>query len=120
MWLHGRVRVDLVDLPCFGRRSRLVWSKRRWRCPARECPVATFVETNDRIATERAGIADRAGAVTEHGAVLIDDPTRIAATTAIGLDEVLFRRFGRFRQRQWSTQIVGVAQGQLLDLVGGP
>jgi len=27
-----RVRVDIRDLPCFGRPARLVWLKRRWRC----------------------------------------------------------------------------------------
>ena len=26
-------RVELVDLPAFGRPARLVWHKRRWRCP---------------------------------------------------------------------------------------
>lgn len=25
--------VELVDLPAFGRRNRLVWRKHRWRCP---------------------------------------------------------------------------------------
>ncbi len=26
-----RMRVDIRDLPCFGRPTRLVWMKRRWR-----------------------------------------------------------------------------------------
>ena len=29
---HERKRVDVRDLPCFGRPARLVWLKRRWRC----------------------------------------------------------------------------------------
>ena len=32
---HDVDEVELADLPCFGRRTRLVWSKRRWRCPNR-------------------------------------------------------------------------------------
>ena len=27
-----RIRVEIRDLPCFGRPARLVWLKRRWRC----------------------------------------------------------------------------------------
>ena len=34
---QDRVRVDVRDLPCFGRPARLVWRKRRWRCREREC-----------------------------------------------------------------------------------
>ena len=58
-------------------------------------------------------------AVVAHGQTLIDDPDRIGSTTAVGLDEVLFCRLGRFRRRCWSTQIVDVAHGQLLDVVAG-
>lgn len=149
VWRHGQVDVELVDLPCFGRQTRLVWSKQRWRCPDRACAVVTFVEADDRIATERAGITDRAGrwatfqvghhgrsvsevatdlgcdwhtvmdAVTFHGRALIDDPNRIGAVTAVGLDEVLFCRNGPFKHRMWSTQVVDVARGQLLDVVPG-
>ena len=149
VWLHDRVDVELVDLPCFGRQTRLVWSKQRWRCPNPTCGVVTFVEVDDRIAHGRAAITDRAGrwatfqvgrhgravsevaadlgcdwhtvmdAVVEHGRALIDDPNRIGTTSAVGLDEVLFARIGRFRHRVWSTQIVDVARGQLLDVVPG-
>ena len=148
-WRHDVCDVELVDLPCFGRRTRLVWSKSRWRCPNPDCEVVTFVEVDDRIAAERAGITDRAGrwatfqvghhgravsevaadlgcdwhtvmdAVNHHGAALIDDPNRIGATTAVGLDEVLFCREGPFKHRLWSTQVVDVARGQLLDVVPG-
>jgi len=148
-WRHDELDVELVDLPCFGRRTRLVWSKMRWRCPNPACGVVTFVEVDDRIAVERAGITDRAGrwatfqvghhgravsevaadlgcdwhtvmdAVNHHGRALIDDSNRIGATTAVGLDEVLFCRDGPFKHRLWSTQIVDVARGQLLDVVPG-
>ena len=56
MWGHGRVEVELVDLPCFGRRTRLIWSKQRRRCPNPTCRVVTFVESDDRIAADRAGM----------------------------------------------------------------
>ncbi len=146
---HDVADVELGDLPCFGRRTRLVWSKRRWRCPNPCCSVVTFTETDERIAAPAAAITDRAGrwatvqvgrlgrtvaevagelgcdwhtvmdAVVAHGQVLIEDPDRIGATSAVGLDEVLFCRLGRFRSRCWSTQIVDVAHGQLLDVVPG-
>ena len=111
--------------------------------------MVTITETDGRIAASAAAITDRAGrwstiqvgrhrrtvpevaddlrcdwhtvmdAVNAFGAALIDDPYRIRDTTAIGLDEVLFCRLGRFRQRCWSTQIVDVAHGQLCDVVPG-
>ena len=61
VWRHDDLDVELVDLRCFGRRARLVWSKTRWRCPNPNCKVATFFEIDDRIAAGRAGITDRAG-----------------------------------------------------------
>ena len=146
---HDTDEVELADLPCFGRPTRLVWIKQRWRCPNPACAVVTFTETDDRIAASAAAITDRAGrwstiqvgrhgrtvdevagelgcdwhtvmdAVNAFGAPLIDDPDRIQATTAIGLDEILFCRLGRFRTKCWSTQIVDVAHGQLCDVVPG-
>jgi transposase len=148
-WRHGINEVELADLPCFGRRTRLVWLKQRWRCPNPARRVVTFVESDERIAADRAAITDRAGrwatfqvgrhgrsvsevaidlgcdwhtvmdAVIHFGAPLIDDPKRIGLVTAIGLDEVLFCRHGPFRHRLWSTQVVDVARGQLLDVVPG-
>jgi hypothetical protein len=53
------------------------------------------------------------------GEQLIDHPDRIGAVTALGLDETLFARVGRFRTQTWSTQIVDVRRGQLLDVVPG-
>jgi hypothetical protein len=55
-------------------------------------------------------------AVTLYGTALIDDPNRFGAVSAIGLDETLFARQGQFRRRPWPTQIIDVAQGQLLDV----
>ena len=36
-----RVRVDIWDLPCFGRLARLIWLKRRWRCGDANCVAKT-------------------------------------------------------------------------------
>jgi transposase len=38
---------------------------------------------------------------------------------ALGLDEVLFVRVGPFRRQEYSTQMVDVGAGQLLDVVPG-
>lgn len=54
-----------------------------------------------------------------YGAVLVDDADRIGEPTALGLDETLFCRLGRWRTQQWSTSIVDVSAGRLLDVVAG-
>jgi transposase len=59
-------------------------------------------------------------AVIAYGQALLDaDLDRVGAVTALGVDEVLFGRFGRWRTQAWSTQIVDVARGQLLDVIPG-
>jgi transposase len=59
-------------------------------------------------------------AVIAYGTALIDDDTdRIGDVEALGLDETLFCRVGRWRRQAWSTQIVDVAEGRLLDVVEG-
>jgi transposase len=61
-------------------------------------------------------------AVMAYGAALVDDdPKRIGLVEALGLDETLFCRRGRWRTRQWCTSIVDVGPGQvhLLDVVPG-
>jgi hypothetical protein len=43
-------------------------------------------------------------AVMAYGAALVDDdPERIGPVDALGLDETLFCRRGRWRTRQWCT-----------------
>jgi len=41
VWHRDDVDVELVDLPCFGRRTRQVWSQSRWRRPNPNCKVVT-------------------------------------------------------------------------------
>jgi transposase len=59
--LKDRRAVSLVDLAAFGRRTVLVWHKRRWSCLDPDCEVRTFTEVGRRIAAPRAKLTDRAG-----------------------------------------------------------
>jgi len=59
--LKDRPVVELVDLPSFGRRTRLVWRKHRWSCSDRSCPSASFTAEDARIAPARLGVTSRAG-----------------------------------------------------------
>jgi transposase len=147
--VKDRTDVSLADLPCFGRRTVLVWRKLRWSCPAAACGMSSFTEQVAAIAAPRLAITDRAGrwatvqvgrhgrsvtevasdlgcgwhavmdAVVAYGEALIDDPDRFGDVEALGLDETLHVRLGPWRTQQWSTQIVDVFAGQLLDVVEG-
>jgi hypothetical protein len=144
-----RPEVELVDLPVFGRRARLVWRKQRLVCPHAGCPVVSWTVENPAIASPRLAMTDRAGrwvteqvgrwgrtvnevavelgcdchtvndAVIAYGTVLVDDPARIGETTALGLDETLFTDQGPWRLQRWSTSIVDVGAGRLIDVVSG-
>lgn len=58
--VHDRDVVVLVDLPCFGRRTELVWRKVRWRCGEAACGAGSWTVLDDRIAPARAALTDRA------------------------------------------------------------
>jgi transposase len=61
-------------------------------------------------------------AVIANGSALLDaDVGRIGQVAALGLDETLFCRTGRWRTQQWCTSIVDVTPGhiQLLDVAAG-
>jgi transposase len=59
-------------------------------------------------------------AVMAYGQALLDaDVDRVGTVAAVGVDEVLFARLGRWRTQAWSTSIVDVARGQLLDVIEG-
>jgi len=148
-WVKDRPPVEMVDLPCFGRPARLVWRKHRWCCPDRDCAMGTWTAEDPRIAPARAAMTDRAGrwacaqvgrlgrtvaevatelgcdwhtvndAVIAYGTPLVEDPDRIGPVDALGLDETLFCRAGRWRTQRWCTSIVNVRAGQLLDVVAG-
>ena len=147
--VKDRPVVELVDLPSFGRPTRLVWRKHRWCCASLGCPVGSWTGLDSRIAAARLAMTDRAGRwVTEqvgrrgrtvneiavelgcdwhtindtviaYGTPLVEDPERIGDVDALGLDETLFARLGRWRTQAWSTSIVDVRRGQLLDVIPG-
>jgi transposase len=59
-------------------------------------------------------------AVIAYGTALVDDdPERIGEVTALGLDETMFNHVGPWRTPCWSTSIVDVSRGILLDVVPG-
>jgi transposase len=59
-------------------------------------------------------------AVIAYGEALVDDdPARLGEPTALGLDETLFVRLGEFGRQYFSTSIVDVRAGKLLDVVEG-
>ena len=147
--VKDRPVVELVDLPSFGRPARLVWRKHRWRCPTLSCPIGSWTGVDARIAAPRLAMTDRAGrwvaeqvgrrgrtvneiavelgcdwhtindTVIAYGTALVDDPDRIGDVEALGLDETLFARLGPWRTQHWSTSIVDVRRGQLLDVIPG-
>lgn len=150
--LKDQRAVELVDLPCLGRPTMLVWHKRRWRCPNPVCPRRSWSEEDTRIASPRLAMTNRAGrwatvqvgrmgrtvnevagelrcdwhtvndTVIAYGEMLVDDPDRVGEVTALGLDETLFCRRGRWRRQEFATSIVDVTPGrsaQLLDVVEG-
>lgn len=147
--VKDRDHVELVDLPVYGHPTRLVWHKRRFRCPEATCPMTTWTEKDERIAAPRMAMTDRLGreatrqvgqwgrsvnevardlgcdwhtvnnAVVAYGHALVDEPGRFGDVAAIGLDEVLFVRRGDMHRKEFTTSIVDVEQGQLLDIVPG-
>jgi len=140
--VKDRPKVELVDLPCFGRPARLAWHKHRWCCPNTSCTIGSWTGTEPRIAPARAAMTDRAGrwsceqvgrlgrtvaeiarelgcdwhtvndAVIAYGTPLVEDPNRIGPVDALGLDETLFCRVGPWHRQQWATSIVDVGPGR--------
>jgi hypothetical protein len=116
---HGRRRVQVRDLPTSGRPVRLVWAERLWSCPNPDCSTRTWSERSELIEA-RASLTERArreirrrvgqdgasvaaaalefgvgwhtamAAVRERGQRLVDDPGRLGAPSALGLDETAF------------------------------
>ncbi len=59
--LKDRDVVELIDLPAFGRRTRLVWHKHRWCCRQLACAVGSWTGQDPAIAASRLTMTDRAG-----------------------------------------------------------
>ncbi len=58
-------------------------------------------------------------ALLHYGEALVEDPARFGEVNALGLNEVLFVHDGPFPRLVFSTSIVDVDSGQLLDVVPG-
>ncbi len=146
---NGLRVTEVVDLPAFGRNVFIIWHKRRWRCAIKECPQPSFSDNDPRIADSRLRLSDRASrwatqavglerrsvssvakelgcdwhtindAVIAYGGPLVDDSSRFGAVDALGLDEILFYREGKYHRQNWATTIVDVRNPTLLDVVAG-
>ncbi len=144
----GRSTVVVRDVDAFGRRVRLRWRKRRWRCPEVVCAAKTWTEHSEAIAprallTERARVAacrrvGREGhsvaavardlgvgwhtvmaAVIDVGTPLVDDPARTADVRALGVDETSFLRARPGRRSRFVTGLADLRRSRLLDVVDG-
>ncbi len=145
---QDRMPIHIRDLACFGRPSRLVWVKRRWRCVDRDCAAKTWTEHSDHIdaqvvLTRRAGLetcrqvgenarpvaqlARELGvcwwtvmnAVIEHGTPLVDDPDRVGEVTQLGVDETSFLKANRAHSTIYATGLVDLEQRIVIDMVQG-
>ena len=145
---QDRRPVHIRDLPCFGRPARLVWIKRRWRCPDIDCDARTWTEHSDHIdaqavLTRRAGaeacrqvgaharpVAQVArefavcwwtvmNAVIEHGTPLVDDPDRVGRVRQLGIDETSFLAATPDHPTLYATGLVDLERHILIDMVEG-
>jgi len=143
-----RLRVEIRDLPCFGRPARLVWLKRRWRCADPDCDKKTWTESSAEVPprallTMRAGmestrqvgelgrsvaeVARELGvcwwtvmdAVVLHGTPLVEDPDRVAVVRALGIDETNFKAATREHATIFATGLVDLDRRILIDMVEG-
>jgi transposase len=146
-----RRAVWVRDLPIGGRPVVVCWHKRVWCCPHALCPKKTWTEEHPAI-EPRACLTDRArawafeqvgardGAVSRvasalgvgwatimriiitRGQPIIDDPARLDAPTAIGVDETAFLRATGQHPTTYATGIADLTPGRpvrLLDVVAG-
>ncbi len=147
--IKDRDRVELADLPAFGSPVTLVWLKRRWRCGDVDCGAGTWTEDRPDIAPARATMTQRAGvwatvqvgrhvhsvswaakelgvtwhtvmdAVTLWGEALVDDPDRVGATAAVGVDETSFLASSVTERTRWVSSICDVEAHTVIDLIEG-
>jgi transposase len=141
--------VGFADLPAFGSPVRLVWAKRRWACVEPVCGAGTWTEQRSDIAPARAVLTTRAGlwatrevgaevhtvayvarqlgvgwhtvmdAVAYWGQALVEDPDRVGATTAVGVDETKFLAARRWEPTRWASAICDVARRSVIDVIEG-
>jgi len=143
-----RRRVDIRDLPCFGRPARLIWMKRRWCCADPDCEERTWTECSPEVPS-RAVLTLRAGmeatrqvgelalpvavvakelgvcwwtvmdAVVLHGTPLVEDPARVGHVRALGIDETSFLSATRDHHTIYATGLVDLDGRTLIDMIEG-
>jgi transposase len=139
------------DLPVGGRPVVICWVKRIWCCQQEACPVRTWTEDHEAIAP-RAALTERARAwafdqvgrcdaavsdvaadlavawhtvmtqVRHRGTPIVDDEARLAAVSAVGVDETAFLRATGTHPTMFATGIADLSPGRparLLDVVEG-
>ena len=146
-WVKDRPVVAYVDLPFGGVPMTILWKKHRLSCLNEECDTKTFTLGDHRIAAHGCMLTTRAAkwvvkqigagqtishlarelgccwdvvnaAMRIYGAALLKaDTKRLKETTAIGLDETLFVRQGRYKHKEWSTTVCDVANHALIDVL---
>lgn len=145
---QDRSEVHLRDAHCFGRPTRLVLVKRRWRCRHQGCVRKTWTERIEGVAprqvlTVRAGaevcrqvgqlcrsvasVADEYGvswdtawaAVVWHGRPLVEDPARVRNVRGLGVDEHSFLAATRDHHTIFATTMVDLDRRQVIDLFEG-
>lgn len=143
-----RLRVVFRDLPAFGRRVRLVWSKRRLSCPEPDCPQRTWTEKSAEL-PERQVLTARAGrevtrlvgeearsvaalarwlgvawatvmsAVRYYGEPLVEDPARVGRVSSLGVDETSFLAANPEHPTLYVTGFADLEERVLVDLIEG-
>ena len=139
--------VSYVDLPVYGTAMHLSWKKHRMRCGDTACGRKTWVLCDHRIAAKNCLLTTRAAkwatvqvgggrtvsevageldcdwhtvndAVTTYGRALLEaDRRRLNKTTAIGLDETSFTKFGSRSYRDYATTVADVENHQIIDIL---
>ncbi len=147
--IKDRPRLALADLPAFGSPVTLLWVKRCWRCPDRDCPVGSWTEERTDIAPPRSEMTRRAAlwATTQVGrhvhtvswaaaelgvswhtvmtaiaywaTALIEDPGRIVGVRALGVDETSFLAATPSASTRWVSAICNVETATVVDLIEG-
>ena len=143
-----RRRVDIRDLPCFGRPARLISMKRRWECADPDCEQKTWTEGSPQVPS-RAVLTLRAGmeatrqvgelalpvavvakelgvcwwtvmdAVVLHATPLVEDPARVGPVRALGIDETSFLSATRDHHTIYATGLVDLDGRILIDMIEG-
>ena len=145
---HDRVDVHLRDVHCFGRPTRLVVRKRRWRCRRKGCAKRTWTERIEGIVprqllTHRAGaeatrqvgqlcrsvrsVAAEYGvgwdtlmsAVVVHGTPLVTDPHRVGHVRSLGVDEHSYLAATPAHRTIYATSLVDLDHNKAIDLFEG-